>query len=108
RGISPRERAVAEGRLRWLPLLIIPWANCHAGFMVGLAWLLLAALGESLQRLRPLSPGPSLSPRELLLLAGAGAVAGLATPHGPTLYVMAFRSVFDRGLRRMNAAVGGG
>lgn len=41
----------ARNRLAWLPLLMILWANLHAGFAIGLALIALALVAEVLARL---------------------------------------------------------
>jgi hypothetical protein len=36
------------GGLMWLPLIMVPWANFHGGFVAGLGLIFLYALGEAL------------------------------------------------------------
>lgn len=43
------------GGLIWLPLILVPWANCHGGFVAGLGLIVLYALGEALSG-RPFWP----------------------------------------------------
>lgn len=85
---------VRAGRWRpracWaLPLLMLPWANLHAGHIIGLAlgFALLAAM--VLDRLRGRQDPPGLTPiRAGLLLVGILA-ASLANPYGPQILAYA-------------------
>ncbi|MEJ2069346.1 MAG: hypothetical protein P8X58_02905 [Syntrophobacterales bacterium] len=43
------------GGLMWLPLILVPWANFHGGFVAGLGLIVLYALGEALSG-RPFWP----------------------------------------------------
>ncbi len=75
-----------EGRLRrlaWLPLLMVPWANLHAGFITGLGVLGIVTVGATLERL--LGPDrPSWRPvGALLLVTALTAAASLLNPFGP-------------------------
>ena len=45
------------GRLVWLPVLMVPWANLHAGFVAGLGLLALITAGETIDRLVRGAPG---------------------------------------------------
>jgi tetratricopeptide (TPR) repeat protein len=68
--------------LAWLPLLMVPWANLHAGFVTGIAVIGLVGVGTAL---------PSLARQEqrragwrvLGLATGVGAVTGLASLVNP-------------------------
>jgi hypothetical protein len=68
--------------LAWLPLLMVPWANLHAGFVTGIAIIGLVGVGTAL---------PSLAGRErrragwrvLGLATGVGVVTGLASLVNP-------------------------
>jgi hypothetical protein len=71
-----------ETRLRqlwWLPLMMVPWANLHAGFVSGLGLLGLIVLGETLGRLFP----PRADWRPLGYLVGAVVATGLASLLNP-------------------------
>ncbi len=68
--------------LVWLPLLMVPWANLHAGFVTGIAIIGLVGVGTAV---------PSLAGQErrragwrvLGLATGVGAVTGLASLVNP-------------------------
>lgn len=83
-----RRRAAA------VPPLLLLWANCHGGYVVGLAFIGIVVLAESLKRLDPrLNPLP---PERLRLMAGAGAAALLLSflnPNGG--YVFRFALLPD-------------
>lgn len=76
---------VASGRLAWLPLVFLAWANTHGGVLLGFV-LLAAALAA-----RTASAGGSW-PRPLLTLAACGA-AMTATPLGLHFWVEIPRSL---------------
>lgn len=85
-----------ETRLRtlaWLPLLMIPWANLHAGFVTGLGLIGLVGAGTALPRL--MDPARRRAGwRALGLALGLGALAtlaSLANPYG----VQALRFPFE-------------
>ena len=64
----------AERRLLLaLPLIFLPWANLHAGFVAGLGLISLYALGEFISR-RPFWP--------YLAVLGLAAVVTLINPYG--------------------------
>lgn len=66
-----------------LPLVMLVWVNSHGGFVMGLAFLFLAALGE-FANVR-LSPAAAVTPvlrRHLLTAVGLCFVAVMATPYG--------------------------
>src|SRR5262249_17454456 len=68
--------------LVWLPLLMIPWANLHAGFVTGIAIIGLVGLGTALPALaRPERRRTGW--RVLGLAAGVGLVTGLASLVNP-------------------------
>jgi tetratricopeptide repeat protein len=68
--------------LAWLPVLMIPWANLHAGFLTGVAAIGLVGLGTALPRL--LDPGRRADGGRILALAcGLGVVTGLASLVNP-------------------------
>jgi tetratricopeptide (TPR) repeat protein len=78
-----REGWETRGRsLVWLPLLMVPWANLHAGFVTGIAVIGMIGVGTAL---------PSLARQErrrvgwrvLGLAAGVGLVTGLASLLNP-------------------------
>jgi hypothetical protein len=68
--------------LVWLPLLMVPWANLHAGFVTGIAVIGLVGIGTALPRLldrRCRAEGG----RVLALAAGVAVLAGLASLVNP-------------------------
>jgi hypothetical protein len=68
-------------QLVWLPLLMVPWANLHAGFVSGLGLLALLFLGATVERL--LAPATAWRPLGWLGLASAAAgLASLVNPFG--------------------------
>ncbi|MBU2488951.1 MAG: hypothetical protein KKA60_06135 [Proteobacteria bacterium] len=66
----------------WFAPVFTLWANFHAGFVSGLGVVLLYALGRAI---RKESPWPHLA------LAVLGALAALANPYGPGLYLNVVR-----------------
>jgi hypothetical protein len=70
--------------LAWLPILMIPWANLHAGFLTGLAVIGLVGVGSAVPRL--LDPARRAEGwRTLRLVAVVGvltALASLLNPYG--------------------------
>jgi tetratricopeptide (TPR) repeat protein len=68
--------------LGWLPVLMVPWANLHAGFLTGLAVIGLVGLGTAVPRL--LDQGRRRDGwRALRLAAAAGVVTALASLLNP-------------------------
>jgi hypothetical protein len=61
------------GGLMWLPLILVPWANFHGGFVAGLGLIVLYALGEGLSG-RPFWP--------YVLTLVAATLATLINPYG--------------------------
>lgn len=61
------------GGLIWLPLIMVPWANFHGGFVAGLGLIVLYALGEALSG-RPFWP--------YLLTLVVATLATLINPYG--------------------------
>ena len=61
------------GGLMWLPLILVPWANFHGGFVAGLGLIVLYALGEALSG-RPFWP--------YVLTLVAATLATLINPYG--------------------------
>ena len=74
-----------HGNFVWLiPLLFIPWANLHAGFVIGLALLAYFAIKER-------------SPKWAAVFV-LSILATFVNPYGPSLYVEVARTMFDRSL----------
>lgn len=92
-----------EGRLRtliWLPLLMVAWANLHAGFVTGLGLLGVITVGAVLERL--LAPErPDWRPVGVLVLVSAvTAVATLLNPFGLRAVLFPFEVVSTREFMR--------
>ncbi|TMC49165.1 MAG: hypothetical protein E6J14_08810 [Chloroflexi bacterium] len=69
-----------------LPPLFAVWANLHAGFVTGLAVLVLMATTVAVHRRTVAGSEAAARLRPLLLATAASAVLTLATPAGPHLY----------------------
>ena len=69
-----------RGSLLWLPLLMVPWANLHAGFVTGIGLIGLIGLGTALPRLLDRRGWRTLG--SALGLAALAALAGLVNPYG--------------------------
>jgi len=76
------------GRRRWLiPLVVLVWANLHAGFVAGLGALVLVLVAETAKRLlHESSAAPWQRIRGLLVVSGTAALAACVNPAGPSLY----------------------
>lgn len=74
--VALRRRAAA------IPLLLLLWANCHGGYIVGLGLIGLTVLGEAFKRLLPrLEPLPPDRWRLLLGAAAAGFLVSFLNPN---------------------------
>jgi hypothetical protein len=74
-----------EHRLRglaWLPLLMVPWANLHAGFVAGLGLLAAITLGQTVERLLDPGRGDWRAVGVLALVGVASGLASLLNPFG--------------------------
>ena len=89
-------RLRASGRFGWellvVPLLLLVWANLHGGFLIGIALIGIHATAVASRVLWPIHvPGDvPLRSRHavgILAVAAAAAIASIANPHGPALYV---------------------
>jgi hypothetical protein len=79
------------GRRRWLlPPLFLLWANLHAGFIAGIAFLVIVVVAETVKRRWSLG---AVAPREritgLAVAVGASILAACVNPYGPSLFVFA-------------------
>jgi hypothetical protein len=71
-----------------LPLLTIPWANLHPGFVILIAYLLLIASGDALRwALNRGDTAALVSARRYTFVAGLCALASLVNPFGYRLHV---------------------
>jgi hypothetical protein len=91
------------GRRRWLlPLVFVVWANLHAGFVAGLAFLaLLAAVEAVKQRFRLGETAPVERIRGLAVAIGASAVTACLNPAGPMLYRFALSTSSGEGSKQI-------
>jgi hypothetical protein len=89
-------RRYLEGRSRaiqWFPLVMVGWANLHGGWVIGFVFLGIALGTEALQWAFDRSSHLHRARvRTLSLVLGASALAVLATPHGPGLYLYPFQT----------------
>lgn len=76
-GWETRRRSLA-----WLPVLMVPWVNLHAGFLTGVAVVGLVGLGTALPRLIDRERRAD-GWRVLALASGLGVVTGLASLLNP-------------------------
>ena len=84
------------GRVLWLlPPLFAIWANLHAGFAVGLLWLVLAALGAAWDTFtqRALGKHQRWRWRQWPLLIAACTLALCLNPYGPELLLVPIRTL---------------
>jgi hypothetical protein len=89
-------------RSRWiyaLPVVVLVWANMHAGFIFGLFLVLLAAASELVLWLLAQRDRQHLhGARTLGLVLAASAVAALINPYGPQLYNYIWRTESSKAL----------
>ena len=82
------------GRARgWLPLVFAIWANLHAGFVIGLLWLLLAALGDGWDAFAHRRTRRRWRWRRWLLLIVLCLLALCLNPYGPELLLVPLRTL---------------
>lgn len=76
------DNRVPPGRVIAIPLLMVAWANCHGGFVVGQGAIVLTLGAEAVKHLHPsLGPLPWKRYRPLLASGVAGLLASLANPN---------------------------
>jgi len=86
--------------LWWLPLLMLLWVNLHAGFAVGIAFLLMFLIGDGLD----LAFGykdPPLAParfRQLALVTAICAAVVPLNPYGLQMYRYPFETLHSRAM----------
>ncbi len=86
--LSGRSRA-----LNFFPLVMAVWANLHAGWVIGFAWLGVALVAELVGWVWDRSnPAHRAHVRFLAIVTAASLVAVLATPHGFSLYLYPFQT----------------
>jgi hypothetical protein len=87
--------------LWWMPLLMILWVNLHAGFAVGIAFLVLFLIGDGLD----LAFGykePNLSPsrfRRLALVTVICIAVVPLNPYGMQMYLYPFATLHSRAMQ---------
>jgi hypothetical protein len=91
------------GRRRWLlPLVFVVWANLHAGFVAGLAFLALLVAVEAVKRRFQLgATAPVERIRGIAVAIGASAVAACLNPAGPMLYRFALSASAGEGTKQI-------
>jgi hypothetical protein len=83
------ERSAERPRLLWwIPALMLLWVNLHAGFIAGLALLFLFIIGEWLDRVFGVLPGPPVTSRlrHLILTLFASLAVVALNPYGTEMY----------------------
>jgi hypothetical protein len=82
------DRRRHTGWIWTLPLLTIPWANLHPGFVILIAYLLLTASGDAVRwALNRGDTAALASARRYTLVAGLCALASLVNPFGYRLHL---------------------
>lgn len=90
RSARPGSALLARGAT--IPLLMVVWANCHGGYIVGLGIMVAWLLGESLKLLHPaLDPLPRPRFRFLVGAVAAGSLASLLNPNTWHVFEIAFQ-----------------
>lgn len=90
-------RAERPRRLWAIPPLLALWANTHALFAVGLATILIVAVGDFLERLlRRRAAGADGTPGRLLVVAALSVAATFLTPYGVKGWTLPARLLFER------------
>jgi hypothetical protein len=98
------ERAENRPRLLWwIPLLFLVWLNLHGGFAVGLALLMLYAVGLALEAATGETPWPEARPLFLRTCCAILACVALVpfNPSGARLYVYPLETVGASELRSL-------
>ena len=81
------------GRAIWLlPPIFIIWANLHAGFVVGLLWLVLTALAAAYDAFTRRPLGARFRYGQWLVLFAACLLALCINPYGPELLLVPIRT----------------
>jgi hypothetical protein len=95
---SERDSSENRKRLRWLPVLMILWANLHGGFVLGFALLGIYLIGGTIDYFRHREQRYEL--RQWLQLLGTTAVltffASFLNPYGYHLHLHIYRYLSDR------------
>ena len=89
-------RRGGRGRLWFIPLVMVLWANLHGGFAIGFILLLGTIAGESLGSLLNGSVSDAVSwrgVRQLVLISALSVVAVCINPYGPQVLGYPFQTV---------------
>jgi hypothetical protein len=82
--------------IQWFPFVVVLWTNLHAGFVIAFAWLGVAVAAEALLWLVDRDdPARRAHLKTLALVTAGSAVAVVANPHGPQLYLYAIQTQFS-------------
>jgi hypothetical protein len=85
-----------RSRVAWfLPVLIVPWANLHGGFVFGFFFLALAIVAVVVRWIVDRDRLHLRAVRALLLIALVSGLAALLTPYGPSLYQYVWKTQFS-------------
>ncbi len=88
--------------INYFPLVMALWANLHGGWVIAFAWMGIALVAELFGwATNPSNFAHRAHVRHLALIAGASAVAVLATPHGFNLYLYPFQTVTSMAQERL-------
>lgn len=89
-------------RLRWLPLLLWFWGNCHGGYIMGLVLIGAFALGEVTNSAFALgdSPVPNHRIRKLIVMTLLSLALLPLNPLGLDIFVVPFDTIGISGLRQ--------
>jgi len=86
--------------LWWIPLLLLFWANLHAGYALGIGLLVLFALGDALDAAFGFSSSAELVSRlkTLLPVLGFSLAVIVINPYGARLYAYPFQTIHSRSM----------
>lgn len=89
-------------RLRWLPLLLWFWGNCHGGYVIGFVLIGAFTLGEVTNRAFALgdSPVPNGRIRKLIAMALLSLALMPLNPLGLDIFAVPFDTIGISGLRQ--------
>jgi hypothetical protein len=89
------DRILRDGRLWWLPALMLVWVNVHGGFVLGFVLLGLYLLGNAIRYFRcrreEIHRSIARRLRELGVMTAVSLLASLVNPYGYKLHVHVYR-----------------